>query len=271
MTEPAKKNKWSDLGKRVFSALVLIGFGVGLALASGVWLRLGVSLIIGGMLWELSRLCAWRHPEFMGTGHPVVIAGLGAMALFLVLVSESPLAWGGLLVPLVLGWAESKRSLRPVFVVFAAALMLAGYGLVMMREIALMPFVLWLVGTVILSDILGYFVGKAVGGRKFWPAISPNKTWSGTVAGWVGAVVLALVLVRSGHADPALLIVAPFVAFAGQMGDIAESWLKRRAGVKDSSRLLPGHGGLMDRFDALTGAILAVMLAGALMTLPEVF
>lgn len=110
-----------------------------------------------------------------------------------------------------------------------------------------------------------------IGGRKFWPQLSPKKTWSGTIAGWIGAALVGVALVASGHGDTALIWISPLVAFAGQLGDIAESWLKRRAGVKDSSNLIPGHGGFMDRFDAISGATLAVMFIGLLTTLPKVF
>jgi phosphatidate cytidylyltransferase len=79
---------------------------------------------------------------------------------------------------------------------------------------------------------------------------------------------VGLCFVLAGKAGPALLLLSPLVAFAGQMGDIAESWIKRRCGVKDASQLIPGHGGVMDRFDALTGAVVAVMLLDLALTLP---
>ena len=131
-----------------------------------------------------------------------------------------------------------------------------------------MPAILWVVAIVITSDVAGYFVGRIVGGPKFWPAISPKKTWSGTVAGWVGAVLVSLAFVLAGHAPWMAVILAPVVAFAGQLGDIAESWIKRRAGVKDSSSLIPGHGGFLDRFDALIGAVVLIMLLSLIASLP---
>ncbi|MGR3197669.1 MAG: phosphatidate cytidylyltransferase, partial [Paracoccus sp. (in: a-proteobacteria)] len=133
-----------------------------------------------------------------------------------------------------------------------------------------LSFVLWLMGVIIISDTVGYFFGRILGGPKFWPKLSPKKTWSGTVAGWIGTCLFGALLWLSGHGDVALVWVSPLVCFAGQMGDIAESWLKRRAGVKDSSNLIPGHGGFMDRFDAVTGAVLATMLIGILTQLPVV-
>ena len=103
------------------------------------------------------------------------------------------------------------------------------------------------------TDIVGYFAGRIFGGPKFWPRFSPKKTWSGTVAGWIGAGIFGALV------GPGLLGVswwacglgAVVLSFAGQMGDIVESALKRRAGVKDSSSLIPGHGGVLDRLDAL--------------------
>ena len=115
---------------------------------------------------------------------------------------------------------------------------------------------------------MGYFAGRSLGGPKFWPAISPKKTWSGTVAGWVGAALVGLGFVVFTGAGWGLIVLSPLVSFAGQMGDIAESWIKRRTGVKDSSRLIPGHGGVLDRFDALIGAVVLVMLLGLILPLP---
>jgi phosphatidate cytidylyltransferase len=140
--------------------------------------------------------------------------------------------------------------------------MVAGYGLVEFREEAGTTGILWLVTVVVMSDVAGYFAGRMIGGPKFWPKVSPKKTWSGTVAGWIGAVLVGLGFVLAGMGGWALLVLSPLVAFAGLLGDGAESWIKRRAGVKDSSHLIPGHGGLLDRFDALIGATVLVMVLG---------
>ncbi len=122
--------------------------------------------------------------------------------------------------------------------------------------------VMWLLAVVAASDVLGYFAGRTLGGPKFWPKVSPKKTWSGTVAGWIGAALVGLVVVLATGASWALVPFSALVAFAGQMGDIAESWVKRRAGVKDASNLIPGHGGALDRFDALIGAVVVVLALG---------
>jgi phosphatidate cytidylyltransferase len=115
---------------------------------------------------------------------------------------------------------------------------------------------------------MGYFIGRRFGGPKFWPRVSPNKTWSGTVAGWVGAALVGLAFVAAGRAGWGLVALSPLIALAGQLGDIAESWIKRRAGFKDSSSLIPGHGGVLDRFDALIGAALAVLILSFVFALP---
>ncbi len=107
-------------------------------------------------------------------------------------------------------------------------------------------------------DTAAMFGGKAMGGPKLWPAISPGKTWSGSIAGVVGALAAVpllnlLVLDRLGVALPLLqgLAFAAVLSVVGQVGDLAESLFKREVGVKDSSALIPGHGGVLDRFDSL--------------------
>ena len=275
MTAAGSAGRWSDLTRRIASAVVLLAIGVMLALATGLWLRLGMAIIIGLTFWELARLTGWRHPELhetpFGTARPLVLGVLAAGALFAALMSDGPWAPGFLILPILAGLPGAARRDLWVYVVFGLAILLVGYGLVGFREALGLPFVLWLMGIVVASDILGYFAGKMIGGPKFWPRLSPKKTWSGTVAGWLGALAVGTALTLSGHADPAVIWISPLVAFAGQMGDIAESWLKRRAGVKDSSNLIPGHGGFMDRFDAVSGATLAVMAISLFAALPQVF
>lgn len=148
-----------------------------------------------------------------------------------------------------------------MFLGLGVLLLIAGQGLLALRlGDSGMAAVLWLILVVVASDTSGYFAGRILGGPKFWPRVSPKKTWSGTAAGWLGAAAVGAAFWAMGLAGAELILVSPLVAFAGQMGDIVESWAKRRAGVKDASNLIPGHGGVMDRFDALIGATLAVMV-----------
>ena len=165
----------------------------------------------------------------------------------------------------VMLWELSRMTRRdPVIgLVYAAAIVVAGAELIRLRGDGIAQ-IFWLVLVVVASDVCGYFVGRLVGGPKFWPSVSPKKTWSGTIAGWIGAALVGLGFYLTGHASLLMVAMSPILAFAGQLGDIAESAIKRRAGVKDASNLIPGHGGVMDRFDAMIGALLAMFVLGIL-------
>jgi phosphatidate cytidylyltransferase len=131
--------------------------------------------------------------------------------------------------------------------------------------------VLWLFAVVWTSDIGAFAVGRTFGGRKLAPAISPSKTWSGAIGGLAssalfGATLAPFLLNNTMEAGAAMAVL---VGGAAQIGDLFESWVKRRWKVKDSGRMIPGHGGLMDRLDSLTVAapvfaliVLGVLLAG---------
>ena len=165
----------------------------------------------------------------------------------------------------VMLWELSRMTRRdPVIgLVYAAAIVVAGVELIRLRGDGISQ-IFWLILVVVASDVCGYFVGRLVGGPKFWPSVSPKKTWSGTIAGWIGAALVGLGFYLTGHASPLMVAMSPILAFAGQLGDIAESAIKRRAGVKDASNLIPGHGGVLDRFDAMIGALLAMFVLGIL-------
>lgn len=255
-----KPGKWADLRKRFGWGALLLVLGIILLLSSGLWMRIGVSVIVGLMMWELARLTGWRHPEFHSPRHPVLIGCLSGLVLLTMLVLPGDLPLFLVLVPILAGLPGTHSHERLAYVLFTAATLGAAYALVAMREVMGLATVFWIVATVVQSDVLGYFVGRKMGGRKFWPSISPKKTWSGTLAGWIGALVLALGLFAAGQGGWPVLIIGPLLAIAGQFGDIAESWLKRRVGAKDSSQLIPGHGGALDRFDAMSGALLLALV-----------
>ena len=243
--------RWADLRVRLLSAAVMIALGVFEVYEGGIFFLLGVLLLVAAMIWEVAELTAERAGPFS------ILLGLVA-ALCLYFWTISPVDW--VTYPLLalpsLCLLLTRRGDRRLMAIYALAVMVAGTGFLTLRAQGAGVFV-WLVLVVVASDSLGYFVGRLVGGPKFWPRVSPKKTWSGTVAGWIGAFGVGLVFYWYGY-PASLLLLSPLVAFAGQIGDIAESWLKRRAGVKDSSGLIPGHGGVLDRFDALIGATLAV-------------
>jgi phosphatidate cytidylyltransferase len=119
--------------------------------------------------------------------------------------------------------------------------------------------------TVWATDIAAYFAGRRLGGPKLWPRVSPKKTWAGAIGGFAAslAVVAGFFVVGQGKAGP-LLLVGAGLSIASQLGDLFESAIKRRFGVKDSSHLIPGHGGLMDRLDGLVAAVVAAAVFGFL-------
>jgi len=258
----SESGRWADLGPRVASAAAMLAAGGGAIVLGGGAFQLLCILAAAAMIWELARLSA---PEPR-------VAAIGAALLGAVAVSNGlylPVWYGlaGIALP-VLVIATTATRLRGPAMAYAAGIVLACLSLAMLREGAGLWAVVWLVAVVVASDVAGYFAGRSLGGPKFWPAISPKKTWSGTLAGWAGAAAVGAGFAAAGQGGWGLVALSPLVAFAGQMGDIAESWFKRRAGVKDASALIPGHGGVLDRFDALIFAAVAVGALGQVVALP---
>ncbi|WP_374271155.1 phosphatidate cytidylyltransferase [Paenirhodobacter enshiensis] len=261
--------RWGDLRTRLVSGLVMLVLGGAAVWRGGFAMEALAIALCAAMIWELTTLCA------PGRGRLGYEIGVGAAAVsFAVLELRSLFPPSlGLLVLYPAAAAFLVTRDRLLFAVYGFAILLTGYGFVALREGygagEGLWIIVWILAVVGVSDVAGYFAGRTLGGPKFWPALSPKKTWSGTVAGWIGAVIVGLCLVAAGSGW-GIVLLSPLVAFAGQMGDIAESWIKRRAGVKDSSGLIPGHGGALDRFDALIGAILLVLLVVQFGALPQI-
>jgi phosphatidate cytidylyltransferase len=153
---------------------------------------------------------------------------------------------------------------QPGGVLYASAL---GIGLVALRlapEIGAQALI-FLFAVVWATDTGAYFAGRLIGGPKLWPSVSPGKTWAGAIGGAVAGVVIGLAvagLLEGLVVTPALGVVAVFLSIAGQLGDLFESSVKRRFGAKDSSHIVPGHGGMMDRLDSLVFAVAFAVLIG---------
>ena len=250
---------FGDLRARTLSALAMAVVGVG-AIWLGGLVFAGLAVVLAGLMtWELHKMtqpdAAPNQAEAYGVAAGILV---GVMSFYQSgLLSMIGLALGAL----ILAWRVDRD--RRVFGAYFLMILWAAHALIVMREIGGLAFVLWLVLIVIASDVMGYFAGRILGGPKFWPRFSPKKTWSGTVAGWIGAGLVGFGF--SAWLGLSIMIVplSMLLALAGQLGDIAESAIKRRAGVKDSSALIPGHGGVLDRFDALIAvAALALILAG---------
>lgn len=257
--------KWGDLAPRLISGAAMAAGGLLLVWLGGPWFATLATVAGALMIWELAAMTDRTRPE-----EATVVAAVAAMILGVILLTHDPYLVPLLLLPAAYGLFRPKRPMRAVFAVYAAMIMVACYGLVAFRETFGLLWLLWLILVVVVTDIAGYFAGRILGGPKFWPRVSPKKTWSGTVAGWIGAAAVGAVFLRFSTAGIDLLWISALLAFASQLGDIGESAIKRRCGVKDSSNLIPGHGGLMDRFDGLLGAAIFMLVVAQLTDVPSV-
>lgn len=256
------KRNWDDLKPRVLSAIVMAIVGAFTVWAGGYWFIALIAISSGLMMWELVRMVA---PDLKS--EPVQLGLITAFAVTLSALLPAFYTTPILLAPVVVGFGMVKQR-RNLFTPYALMILLAGYGFIYLRQDLGLIWMLWLLLVVIASDVGGYVAGRLLGGPKFWPAISPKKTWSGTIAGWIGAALIGFYFSQVYGLWSGLPLVSILVAFAAQMGDIAESAIKRKTGIKDSSNLIPGHGGFMDRFDGMLGASLVVVLLVALTDFP---
>ncbi|MEM9425524.1 MAG: phosphatidate cytidylyltransferase [Pseudomonadota bacterium] len=261
-SDATSSSKWSDLSQRMLSGGLAAALGLWLMWLGGVPFKLLVSAVVGLMVWEVTRMVgAVRLAVPLGALVSVIMVALALLPTGLVL----PLVF----LPGLIGISQLEKF-RVRFAVFATAILIAGIGLFALREDYGFIWMLWLALVVIVSDVLGYFAGRVIGGPKFWPKVSPKKTWSGTLAGWLGAALIGVVYVMLGYPGIEIIGISIAVAIAGQMGDVAESALKRTVGVKDSSAILPGHGGMFDRFDSMLGASLFLLVVSQIIDFPPV-
>ncbi len=254
--------RWADLAPRIGSAVVMVVIGVLAIWAGSDVFHVFVAVLCGTMTWELLRMLNGQSgPLILG------VAGVAALSLFAAIHLPSPYAVPLCVVPLVLGLLVTRQH-RLVCAAYLALILLAGLEMMALRDELGLVWIIWLILIVVVSDVAGYFAGRLLGGPKFWPRVSPKKTWSGTVAGWLGAAVVGAVFAMQQETSFLLVPYSVLVAFAAQMGDIAESAVKRLVGVKDSSALIPGHGGFLDRFDGMLGASFFMFVIAGLCGLP---
>ena len=245
--------RWDDLIPRMMSALAMLVVGGSCLTLGGVWLAMLLSLVCGVLVWEAINLLASVRRE-RAIGFAGVVGGAFFIATWLPVFSA--------VILLSVSVAAVHRMLAMqgrIFMGYAGLICAGAMGIfVLQLQAGLLP-VLWLVGIVILTDVAGYFAGRIIGGPKFWPSISPKKTWSGTVAGWICAAFLGgFVFFQIPDTHWVVVPLSVVLSAVSQLGDIAESYLKRQAGVKDSSNLIPGHGGGLDRFDGMIAAAAAL-------------
>lgn len=214
----------SDLGVRTLTAIAMIVVAGGALWLGGWFWAVFVALVSMGVLWE------WRA-LVRGFARTTVRAATWNVVGFLYIAVAA----------LTLLWARSE----------------IGGDLVL----------LLIVGAVVATDIGAYFAGRAIGGPKIAPRISPSKTWAGLFGGMLGAALLLSTIAYSNGLEissyfPQIALTGAAAAVIAQAGDFFESWMKRRAGVKDSGKLLPGHGGLFDRVDGLIAVLFVLGVAG---------
>lgn len=250
--------KWGDLQARIVSAIVMLAIGLFGLWQGGAIFHVIVAAALAGMIWELTRMMPHVRGSWPSQMAVLVFVAFSAL-LFVPPIFFMPLV----LAPALVG-ATGLKADRARYVLYAGGLLLACFGLIALREFRGLEWVLWLILLVVATDVAGYFAGKTFGGPKFWPSLSPKKTWSGTSAGWVAAFIVGLLF-----GGLWLGLISVVLSFASQLGDISESAIKRRAGVKDSSNLIPGHGGLLDRFDGLMAAALVMLVISTLIGLPQ--
>lgn len=251
----------NNLALRVASAVVLAPLALVAAWAGG-WpfdLFWCVAAII--VLWEWFAMA-------VGPGHRLMFSSCASALAVAATVGwrERPLAaillvGLGALAALIFA-PRGRRLWVTGGIVYAGVMLLA--PLLLRRDqgdgFLAMVFLFAIVWT---TDVLGYFGGRAVGGPKLAPSVSPKKTWAGAVAGGLGAVALAAAgAAWLGLNIVAIVVVALVLSVAAQLGDLLESAIKRHFGVKDASHLIPGHGGVMDRLDGFWGAALVGCLIG---------
>lgn len=254
--------KWDDLTPRLLSALAMVVVGALGVWLGGLWFHALIAAVAGAMVWELVKMVDTNRAKTS-----VVLGAVTAVVAMVAIELPPAFALPLLLFPSMLGLGRMEQG-GVTYAVFTAFILLAAYGLMALRDDFGLTWMLWLLLVVVVTDIAGYFAGRLIGGPKLWPRVSPKKTWSGASAGWMASAATGLAFAGTTKAGLGLIGVSVAVSMASQIGDIAESAIKRRVGVKDSSHLIPGHGGVLDRFDGLLGAAIFIVLVGPLVGFP---
>jgi len=262
--------RWSDLGLRMASAAVLVPFAVATIWQGGaIWQAVAGAVAVGlAVEWPaLWGERAWTLPAALVPLGVALVAGLGSFGAWLpalgVLAATSALT---MIAAIRLAAGRSASRAPATFAAGIAMIGAAVLGLVYLRDDPLAGFanVMFLMVVVWASDIGAYLVGRLLGGPRLLPLVSPAKTWAGAAGGLIAAIAAGMLAARlfGGGNDLQAARVALGLGLLAQLGDLGESWLKRRRGMKDSSRIIPGHGGLLDRLDGvLAAAPIAALLA----------
>jgi phosphatidate cytidylyltransferase len=261
----AEAKSSAQLGSRVVVGLFLAVLAVVDIWVGGTAFTLMIALGTGLVLWEWGTMhgtpLAMRVGGLAALGGACLFAHFGRPMPALLLLAAAAAALVALSVAARL---DGKRWL-------STGLAYAGLPAVALIWLRAQPdgfaLVMWTMGLVWATDIFAYFAGRGIGGPKIAPAISPSKTWAGLFGGMAAAALFSAVFALAlgwPQAPAAMALLGAGLAVVAQAGDFFESWLKRRAGVKDSGRLLAAHGGVMDRVDGLVPVACLVALWASL-------
>jgi phosphatidate cytidylyltransferase len=248
---------------RILSALVLAPVALAVTWAGGWWLTALVTVAALAMLGEWQRIMGGIAFDFQGRVRAVallaalIVAGFGhaTIAAIVIVVLTT-------LIALLAAWNAGLPRWSAVGIAYIG---LPCIALIWLRRnpdpASGLGWVLWLFAVVWSTDVGAYVAGRLIGGPKLAPSVSPNKTWAGLGGGMVAAVLVALMAVLWGGGRPpdALVVASAALAVVSQAGDLTESALKRRFGVKDAGQLIPGHGGALDRLDGMLFAAPAMV------------
>lgn len=264
---PRRKGSFADVGMRTLSALVLAAIAIAATWTGGVVFR--VLAVLGSALIfiEWMRMARADH-----TSPRWLIPAIALAALEISLFSRDSRAvltvvLVGIVCSAVAGFFAGRNYAGLAALVYAGMSAVA-FAFLRDDDRAGLIAILFLFAIVWATDVMAYFCGRLFGGPKLAPSISPGKTWSGAAGGTAGGIAAAFVFAFCIGQRPTLGIGAAglLLSVVGQIGDLFESAVKRRYGVKDSSRLIPGHGGLMDRIDALVAAAFALYVIGGFLS-----
>jgi phosphatidate cytidylyltransferase len=256
-----ERRDWSDLRARIISGLVLASAGVAAAWFGGPWLAGACGAAVVAMSYEWARM---SEPQALTPAFMFSLAGsLGAVMFSSWQYLGLGVVWLGVCAALS---ATRRRSLTGILETAGGAIYIGLPAAVFLwlrnRGPEGLETILALFAIIWASDIFAYFGGKLIGGPKIARGLSPNKTWSGIIAGTLAGALVGLGCGYLFHAGAELrvawFVIGALIAVTGLMGDLIESFLKRRFGVKDASKLIPGHGGVLDRIDSLMAATLLV-------------
>ncbi|WP_105416350.1 MULTISPECIES: phosphatidate cytidylyltransferase [Neorhizobium] len=252
----------TELKRRIASAVVLAAVVLAATWYGGLAFRILAAAMAVLIYYEWSTITRAAERDFRANA-------FGWVAIFLIAIDlvvdegalSVPILGGAVVTVLLLVLLRKGSWWLPGGIFYAG---LSGISLAAIRAEDQAGFVatLFIFAVVWATDILAYFVGRALKGPKLAPRISPGKTWSGAIGGTVSGVVASSVLTLGVFSRLSIwtVAIAFLLSVASQIGDLFESFIKRRFGVKDSSHLIPGHGGVMDRVDGLVFACFAAFL-----------